>query len=65
MLIHGINFDVEWSKFDKAASFFIPTIDVDGTKKIIQAECKRLKMKIRTKGVTENQIRGVRVWRLE
>jgi hypothetical protein len=65
VLIHGINFDIEWSKFVKASSFFIPTIDVPGTKEIIRTECKRLKIKIRMKGVTENKIRGVRVWRLE
>lgn len=65
VLIHGIDFDIVWDEFKKSSSFFIPTIDVPGTKKIIESECKRLKIKVRTKGVTENQIRGVRAWRLE
>jgi hypothetical protein len=56
--------DIEWTKFKPYSSFFIPCLDVKEMKRQIKAECKRMKFKVLIKVVTENRIRGIRVWRL-
>jgi len=56
--------DIEWTKFKPYSSFFIPCLDVKEMKRQVKAECKRMKFKVLIKVVTENRIRGIRVWRL-
>jgi hypothetical protein len=56
--------EIEWTKFKPYASFFIPCLNVKDMKRQIKAECKRMRFKVLIKVVTENRIRGVRVWRL-
>jgi len=65
MQIHGIQFEVLWDEFKLYSSFFIPCLDVKLARKIIRENCRRKKFKVRIKTVTENKLRGVRVWRLE
>jgi len=33
--IHGINFDVQWDKFEPHSSFFIPCLDTKEAKRVI------------------------------
>ena len=63
--IHGILFDVQWDEFKLYSSFFIPCLDDKKTKRLLYVECKKRKLQVRIKTVTENRIRGVRVWRLK
>jgi len=56
--------EIEWNKFKPYSSFFIPCLNVKEMKRQIKAECKRLKFRVLVKVVTENRIRGIRVWRL-
>jgi hypothetical protein len=64
MRIQSKLIEVEWNKFVPYSSFFIPCLDVRAMKQQVKAECKRMKFKVLIKVVTENRIRGIRVWRL-
>ena len=64
MKIQSRLIEVDWSKFKPYSSFFIPCLDVEDMKQQVKAECKRMKFKVLIKVVTENRIRGIRVWRL-
>jgi hypothetical protein len=45
-------------------SFFIPCLDPPSAKKVILRVTKRLKIKIITKLVIEEGVKGLRVWRI-
>jgi hypothetical protein len=63
--LHGINFDIQWDKFEPHSSFFIPCLDVKEAKRIIKLEAAKRKYKVRTKITTVDKVRGVRVWRVQ
>jgi len=65
MRIHGISFNIDWAKFKPGRTFFIPCLDVEGAKKEVEAVAKRLKYSVETRGVIENNVKGLRVWRLK
>ncbi|NDG31714.1 hypothetical protein EB118_16795 [bacterium] len=64
MLIHNINYNVNWRKFIKGSSFFIPCLDCTAAKNVIRKETKRLQYKVLMKIVIEEGIQGIRVWRI-
>lgn len=64
MLIEGIGYDVNWGKFTRGSSFFIPVLDPKPAKRIIREETRRLGYKILMKVTIEEGIRGLRVWRI-
>ena len=65
MKVHGISFEIDWSKFKPGRTFFIPCLDLDAAKKEIEAVTKRLHYSVEMKGVVENGVKGLRVWRIE
>jgi hypothetical protein len=65
MLIYGIDFNINWSKFVVGASFFIPCLDPDIPLKQIKRATKRLKFRIKTQVVVEKGVQGLRVWRIQ
>ena len=65
MLIHGLNFDINWSKFIVGASFFIPCLDTDDAAMQIKRTVKRLRYKIKIQVVVEKGIQGLRIWRIK
>jgi len=65
MLIYGIDFNINWSKFVVGASFFIPCLDSEMPIKEIKRATKRLKFQIKTQVVVEKGIQGLRVWRIK
>lgn len=64
MKVHGISFEINWSKFKPGRTFFIPCLDLDFAKKEVEAVAKRLRYSVEMKGVVENGIKGLRVWRI-
>jgi hypothetical protein len=64
MRIQSKLIEVDWSKFKPYSSFFIPCLDVKEMRQQVKLECKRMKFRVLIKVVTENRIRGIRVWRL-
>ena len=65
MLIHGINFRINWKNFIPGSSFFIPCLDPDEALSRVFKVTKRLGYRIKTQIVVEKGIQGLRVWRLK
>lgn len=64
MKIEKVNYQVNWKKFKKGWSFFIPCLNRTEAKNILLAETKRLKYKVVTKVTIEDGVRGIRTWRV-
>jgi hypothetical protein len=64
MLVEKVSYQVNWKKFKKGGSFFIPCLDPPEAKKEIALTMQRLRYLIVTKVVIEEGVRGLRVWRI-
>ena len=64
MLVEGVSYGVEWKKFRRGYSIFIPCLDCANAKLELLGTTNRLKIKVLTKVVIEGGIRGLRIWRL-
>jgi hypothetical protein len=64
MQIEKVNYQINWKKFKKGWSFFVPCLEPASAKKTLLAEAKRLKYKVITKVTIEDGVRGIRIWRV-
>jgi hypothetical protein len=64
MLVEKVSYQVNWKKFKKGGSFFIPCLDPPEAKKEIALTTQRLRYNILTKVVIEEGVRGLRIWRV-
>lgn len=64
MIIEGIEYHIKWRTLERGESFFIPCLNYAAAKKIIGKEAKLRGLRVLAKGVIENNLRGLRVWRL-
>jgi hypothetical protein len=64
MKIYNLPLLIEWNKFQPGSSFFIPCLDRRAMEKQVLAEAKRLKVEVLCKHVVENNMYGLRVWRV-
>ena len=64
MQVEGVTYEVEWKRFKKGTSMFIPCLDPKRAKAQLLVVTKRLRIKILIKVEIEDGIRGLRVWRL-
>jgi hypothetical protein len=64
MRVHGISFNVVWEKFKVGTSFFIPCLDPAEAEVQVKRTTKRLGLRIKTRAVIEENIKGLRVWRV-
>jgi hypothetical protein len=62
--IHGISFNVVWEKFKVGTSFFIPCLDPVEAEQQVRRTTRRLGIRIKTRAVIEENIKGLRVWRI-
>jgi hypothetical protein len=65
MLIHGLSFRVNWSKFLIGASIFIPCLDTDAALVEVTKVTKRLGYKIKSQVSVDKGIYGLRIWRIK
>lgn len=65
MLIHGLDFRVNWKNFVVGSSFFIPCLDTDAALAQVTRTTKRLGFTIKTQVVVEKGLGGLRVWRIK
>jgi hypothetical protein len=65
MKIHGLSFEVDWSKFKPGRTFFIPCLDTEAAKYEVGRVLKRLRYSVEMKAVVEKGVKGLRVWRIE
>lgn len=64
MQVEGVTYEVNWKAFKKGTAIFIPCIDPRKAKTQVLVVTKRLGIKILTKVVVQDGIRGLRIWRL-
>jgi len=64
MKIETVSYQIEWRKFRKGYSFFVPCIDERAAREELNRVAKRLKMDIVTKIILLDGIKGLRVWRV-
>jgi hypothetical protein len=64
MKIETVSYQIDWSKFRKGYSFFVPCIDHKAAQEALLQVMRRLKMKVVTKVVVDDGIKGLRVWRV-
>lgn len=64
MRIEGVAYKINWRGFKRGTSFFVPCLNYPTAVETIQRITRRHKFEVVTKVVIEENIRGVRVWRL-
>lgn len=64
MKVEGVSYQIDWSKFRTGYSFFVPCIDHIAARAAVKEVTKRLGIKVEMKVVIEEQIKGLRVWRV-
>jgi hypothetical protein len=64
MLIHGLDFRVNWKNFVVGSSFFIPCLAPEEALTTVLKTTKRLGYKVKGREVVEKGIGGLRVWRI-
>lgn len=64
MVIDGVHYDINWPEFTVGSSFFVPCIHDKEARARIEAKMQRLGYRVVIKVVIEDEIRGLRVWRI-
>jgi hypothetical protein len=64
MLVEKVSYQINWKKFKRGFSFFIPCLNPAEAKKEILCTTNRLRYKVLFKVVIEEGVRGLRIWRL-
>lgn len=64
MRIETVPYRINWKKFRRGYSFFVPCIDHGQAREEINRVMKRLKLSVVTKLVVEDGVKGLRVWRV-
>lgn len=64
MKVETVSYLINWRKFKVGYSFFVPCIDVEAARKSITEVTRRLRLKVITKVVVQDGIKGLRVWRI-
>jgi len=64
MKIESVTYKINWAKFHTGYSFFVPCIDHEAARAEIHRVTKRIRIKVESKVVIENDVKGLRVWRV-
>jgi hypothetical protein len=64
MLVEKVSYKINWKAFKRGYSFFIPCLDCKKARKEVLCTTDRLQLKVLTKVVIEEGIRGLRIWKL-
>lgn len=64
MKIETISYNINWAKFYKGYSFFVPCIDQKAAIAEVQRIAKRLQLELVIKVVIEDGVKGLRIWRV-
>jgi hypothetical protein len=64
VLTNGTDYQIDWPDFKPGSSIFIPAVDTKAAIDAIKREATRLEFQYVYKIVVEDDIKGVRVWRL-
>lgn len=64
MVIEGVTYELDWRKFKRGTSIFLPCLDPERAKNQLLVVTDRLGVNILTKVVLAEGVRGLRVWRV-
>jgi len=64
MKVETVSYQINWAKFRVGYSFFVPCINHREAEESIKRTTRRLGIKVATKLVIEDGIKGLRVWRV-
>ncbi len=64
MRVAGVAYQINWKKFKRGTSFFLPCLAPAEALEEIQRITKRLRYEVVCKVVIEEGVRGVRTWRV-
>jgi hypothetical protein len=64
MQTHGVPIEVEWEEFLVGTSIFIPGVDQEELRRQLRWEMDQRKLKVVLRFTVENNMLGVRVWRV-
>lgn len=64
MQIETVSYVVNWKRFRKGHSFFVPCINPRAARRTLAEVTRRLSLELVTKVVVENGVKGLRVWRV-
>jgi hypothetical protein len=64
MKIESVSYRINWKKFKKGYSFFVPCIDPEAARETVHKLSKRLKFAFVSKVVIEDGVKGLRIWRV-
>lgn len=62
MTIEGVSYEINWKRFKRGTSIFIPCLNVPKARAQVMVVTKRLRLKVLTKVVIQDGIRGLRIW---
>jgi hypothetical protein len=63
MRINDLDYQINWRRFKRGTSFFVPCLRIEEGIETVRAVTKRLGFKVAIKAVIEDGIKGLRVWR--
>lgn len=64
MQIEGVTYEMDWRKFKRGRSIFLPCLDPKRAKAQLLEVTNRLRLKVLVKVVIVEGVRGLRVWRM-
>jgi hypothetical protein len=64
MKIETVTYRINWAKFRKGHSFFVPCIDHEAARADVAVIAKRLSMNTISKVEIVDGVKGLRVWRI-
>lgn len=64
MKVETVSYLINWRKFKVGCSFFVPCIDTEAARGSIAEVTRRLRLKVVTKVVVHEGVKGLRVWRV-
>ena len=64
MLVENVSYQINWKAFKRGTSIFVPCIDPKTALVEIMSIMKRVRVKVVTKVVIQDGVRGVRIWRV-
>ena len=64
MVVEGVSYDVNWKGFRPGKSIFIPCLNPKKAREEILTVTDRLRLKVLFKVTIEDNVRGLRVWRV-
>ena len=64
MLVENVSYQINWKAFKRGTSIFVPCLNSSSAVEEIMSTMRRVKVKVVTKVVIQDGVRGVRIWRL-